>query len=80
MVVVAKGTVTWEARDGRALWDGRALDEWAHDLVGELVVLFDPVEVWSGCSDRSLAAMTTAIATSTCSSSSIVTTRAERSV
>ena len=46
MSLVAKGTVTWEARDGRALWDGRTLGDWAHDLVGELVARFDPIEVW----------------------------------
>jgi predicted nucleotidyltransferase len=39
-------TVTWEVRDGRAVWAGRTLAEWVDDLVGGLVVELDPVEVW----------------------------------
>ncbi len=40
------GPVTWEARQGRAVWAGRALSDWANDLVFGLVAAFDPLEVW----------------------------------
>jgi predicted nucleotidyltransferase len=43
---VAESTITWDPGGGHALWDGRTLDDWARDLVDELVALFDPVEVW----------------------------------
>jgi predicted nucleotidyltransferase len=44
--LVTKASVTWEVRGGHALWHGRPLDDWAHDLASELVALFDPIEVW----------------------------------
>ena len=39
-------TATWNASNGRSHWNGETLDYWSNVLTGELVALFDPVEVW----------------------------------
>ncbi|MFN0091631.1 MAG: nucleotidyltransferase family protein [Acidimicrobiales bacterium] len=42
---VARGSVTWEVRDGRAVWDGRLLADWVEPLARELALEFDAVEI-----------------------------------
>jgi predicted nucleotidyltransferase len=37
---------TWTIEDGKALWDGRRLDEWTEVVVADLVAEFDPTAVW----------------------------------
>lgn len=37
---------TWAVKDGKAVWDGRRLDEWADVIVADLVTEFDPAAVW----------------------------------
>jgi hypothetical protein len=37
---------TWTIEDGKAVWDGRRLDEWAEVVVADLVAEFDPTAVW----------------------------------
>jgi predicted nucleotidyltransferase len=37
---------TWAVEDGKAVWDGRRLDEWTEVLVADLVSEFDPAAVW----------------------------------
>jgi predicted nucleotidyltransferase len=37
---------TWTVEDGKAVWDGRRLDEWTDVAVAELVTEFDPAAVW----------------------------------
>ena len=37
---------TWAVEDGKAVWDGRRLDEWTDVIVADLVTEFDPAAVW----------------------------------
>ena len=37
---------TWTVEDGKAVWDGRRLDEWTDVLAADLVAEFDPAAVW----------------------------------
>ncbi len=37
---------TWTIKNGKAVWDGRRLDEWAQVVVADLVAEFDPAAVW----------------------------------
>ena len=37
---------TWTVEDGKAVWDGRRLEEWLGVLTADLVAEFDPVVVW----------------------------------
>ncbi|MEO6124439.1 MAG: nucleotidyltransferase domain-containing protein [Ilumatobacteraceae bacterium] len=37
---------TWAVEEGKAVWDGRRLDEWSKVLVADIVAEFDPVAVW----------------------------------
>lgn len=37
---------TWTVEDGKAVWDGRRLDEWVDVIAAELVAEFDPAAVW----------------------------------
>lgn len=37
---------TWAVEDGKAVWDGRRLDEWTDVLAADLVAEFDPAAVW----------------------------------
>lgn len=37
---------TWAVEDGKAVWDGRRLDQWADVIVADLVTEFDPAAVW----------------------------------
>ncbi len=43
--MVAQGAVSFEVREGKAVWDGKTLAEWIAPLVAGLVSEFDPVEV-----------------------------------
>ena len=36
---------TWAVEDGKAVWDGRRLDEWNDVIVADLVTEFDPAAV-----------------------------------
>ena len=36
---------TWAVEDGKAVWDGRRLDEWTDFIVADLVTEFDPAAV-----------------------------------
>ena len=42
---VARGAVSFEVREGKAVWDGQTLAQWITPLVAGLVSEFDPVEV-----------------------------------
>ena len=37
---------TWAVKDGKAVWDGRRLDECAELLAADLAKEFDPAAVW----------------------------------
>lgn len=37
---------TWTIKNGKAVWDGRRLDEWARVVVADLVAEFDPAAAW----------------------------------
>ena len=37
---------TWTVKDGKAVWDGRRLDEWTDVVIADLVAEFDPAAVW----------------------------------
>ena len=64
---------TWTVEDGKAVWDGRRLEEWLAVLTADLVAEFDPVVVW--IHGPSPGVMTTATATSTSCSFSIPSIR-----
>ncbi|MGH9113403.1 MAG: nucleotidyltransferase domain-containing protein, partial [Acidimicrobiales bacterium] len=42
---MSMATVTYEVRDGRALYNGRPLRDWVPDIVEAIVARFDPVKV-----------------------------------
>ena len=37
---------TWTVEDGKAVWDGRRLDEWTEVLIADLVSEFSPAAIW----------------------------------
>lgn len=37
---------TWTVENGKAVWNGRRLDEWTEVVVADLVAEFDPAAVW----------------------------------